>query len=852
MSEEAGFLEALAETPGDESTRLALADWLLERSDPREPWVRDADLFRWTGSALQDPLPGLIAALGDRDTWEVATRGLVKLGVRVLPLLLDSLRTGSDDAREHARVVLGMLGPVAAKSLPKLQQQLSSENLRTRRAAVDALQRLGPAAAPALPRLLELLEQGDVDFRVAVVRALAAMKHLPASALPALQDAWYSSVSDEDEDDYDPQSDYDDFLLLHDALVDAFATLGPAALEVVPELVECFTRRSPGSAESAAGVLSGLGLDVAEPLLAEVHRLQHDEHLYAVNVLENLGAGVIPLLLRTLANPESSEQAKEISAAALREPRLREHFGEHTAAIVERLTVALKDSSFRVRMQSARTLGEIGEAARSAIGTLAKLVKDKYAGSTAAAALAQLGAAGAGMTNLETEVRTGKAEGRRRAVEALRELASTSDEALPPLLRALRDRNAQVRSSAAFALASTMKPHWTTAIAPLRKALADADEMVRRHTATALGNLGPAAEITLPELLARVGDRSEDVRRAIVEALARIAPGSSAVLAALRSAVDDPSGSVRCAAIRGLRLCPGLSDEVIGVLADRCLEGNWNVAVEVCYLFEALEQVPDSAVQAIRRILREGDHDVRSRVADTVRQMTKPPAGAIPELLLALEDDDYHVGIAAAGALAAMGAEGFQQLASRLADANKQTRQRASSTLAYSEPLPVAILPALLAAAKKPGAEMRKDMAHALGNVVPHAKEALAALVKFLDDKNAEVRQHALEGLGRFGAEAHSALPQIARRLADESSSCRCVAIEALGKMEAPEAVVPYLRQALGDFHGHVRSLAVQTLSAMGSAAREALADLRAREKDEDEYVRQQASEAVAKIEAGE
>ena len=48
MNNEAAFLKVLAADP-DDMTRLAFADWLEERGDPRAAWVRDPAVFRWMG-----------------------------------------------------------------------------------------------------------------------------------------------------------------------------------------------------------------------------------------------------------------------------------------------------------------------------------------------------------------------------------------------------------------------------------------------------------------------------------------------------------------------------------------------------------------------------------------------------------------------------------------------------------------------------------------------------------------------------------------------------------------------------------------------------------------------------------
>src|SRR5262245_20730437 len=139
MSEEAGFLKALAEDPNYESTRLAFADWLTERDDPRAPWVRDDDSIRFATPAVVDPLPGLIAALGQQKTREIVLRGLVTLGERAVPPLLERMRTDDPDVRRQAYEVAVALGPAAAGCLPELRQMLDAEEIVTLRAAAEML-----------------------------------------------------------------------------------------------------------------------------------------------------------------------------------------------------------------------------------------------------------------------------------------------------------------------------------------------------------------------------------------------------------------------------------------------------------------------------------------------------------------------------------------------------------------------------------------------------------------------------------------------------------------------------------------------------------------------------------------
>src|SRR2546421_287998 len=141
MTEEQAFLHALADN--DEAGRLAFADWLAERDDPREAWVRDPVLCRLLRPHLTSPLTALLDAI----------RALKSVGPAdedALPALARGLHGGYDDSldAELAVDVLGGLGPAALDAVPALLQQLHYPETR----AGDALVKIGPAAAPIILR----------------------------------------------------------------------------------------------------------------------------------------------------------------------------------------------------------------------------------------------------------------------------------------------------------------------------------------------------------------------------------------------------------------------------------------------------------------------------------------------------------------------------------------------------------------------------------------------------------------------------------------------------------------------------------------------------------------------------
>jgi uncharacterized protein (TIGR02996 family) len=65
--DEAAFLKAIAEDR-DDTTRLAFADWLEERGDPRAAWVRNPAIFRWMGPNAENPIPTLMGAFRAKTT----------------------------------------------------------------------------------------------------------------------------------------------------------------------------------------------------------------------------------------------------------------------------------------------------------------------------------------------------------------------------------------------------------------------------------------------------------------------------------------------------------------------------------------------------------------------------------------------------------------------------------------------------------------------------------------------------------------------------------------------------------------------------------------------------------------
>jgi HEAT repeat protein len=128
--------------------------------------------------------------------------------------------------------------------------------------------------------------------------------------------------------------------------------------------------------------------------------------------------------------------------------------------------------------------------------------------------------------------------------EAIKALQQIGQDAVPPLIGALRDENSIVRIAAADSL-GRIGPEARAAIAPLREALKDDDRSVRRHAAFALGVVDPDNQSVIPALIEALKDNDKEVRRHAAVALGRIGPGAKTAVSALVGAMKDDEGSYR-------------------------------------------------------------------------------------------------------------------------------------------------------------------------------------------------------------------------------------------------------------------------------------------------------------------
>jgi HEAT repeat protein len=190
----------------------------------------------------------------------------------------------------------------------------------------------------------------------------------------------------------------------------------------------------------------------------------------------------------------------------------------------------------------------------------------------------------------------GDVPARRRATDGLGMLGPAAREALPALVRALRDADEPVRLNAAYALGALGEPAVPAAADALRQgpeearraggyalsavgapgvealvAIArDADEPARIVALSALGDMGRDAAAAVPALTALLRDAAGTVRRNAADALGILGAAASPAVPALAAALGDEQPYVRINAATALaRIGPAASQatEVVPALA---------------------------------------------------------------------------------------------------------------------------------------------------------------------------------------------------------------------------------------------------------------------------------------------
>lgn len=335
---------------------------------------------------------------------------------------------------------------------------------------------------------------------------------------------------------------------LAEALRDPVASVRQAAAEAlgsakdsvaVRALMEVLrTDASPAVRRAAAWSLGEIADDLAIPALAEALTKDRDDEVRK-NAASALGSIDSPRATSALI--QALEHDNNVSVRMKAAEALADI--EDPAAVDALIRVLGRDDDPGVRRSVIEAIDNVDGA--RAVPAVSSALKDPDVGVRRAAADA-LGSMDDddAVPALMAVARDSDAEVRRAVMQSLNNLSDRR--ALSTFVGGLSDSDAEVRQAAAEGIGNL--DNLRTAPPELIRAMEDRNDEVRHAVAHALGHVKDPAAIRA--LVAHVTDPNVEVRQAVVEAMDEF--DDPAVTAALRTALRDTDAEVRQSAVRAL------------------------------------------------------------------------------------------------------------------------------------------------------------------------------------------------------------------------------------------------------------------------------------------------------------
>jgi hypothetical protein len=203
------------------------------------------------------------------------------------------------------------------------------------------------------------------------------------------------------------------------------------------------------------------------------------------------------------------------------------------------------------------------------------------------------------------------------------------------LIRALKDKNEDVRERAAMALGKIGDER---AVEPLIRALQDKDEDVRERAAMALGKIGD--ERAVEPLIRALKDKDKFVRTSAAKSIGKIGDINFLV-----NALRDKDSNVREAALEALNMLDWGPRNVSEKINFLIVSKKWNEVVKL----------GEPSIEPLVQVLNYEGGEIRENAARALGEIGGKRA--VESLVQALKDEDFYVREAAKKALKKLGKE---------------------------------------------------------------------------------------------------------------------------------------------------------------------------------------------------
>jgi HEAT repeat protein len=449
-----------------------------------------------------------------------------------------------------------------------------------------------------------------------------------------------------------------------------------------------------------------------------------------------------------------------------------------------------------VRGLAARTLGELGPAAKLAAGKLKDALKDRFGfvAVEAACALCRIGEGTDAAVELVKRALDAPNNVAQTAIEAIPRMGDAGNPLVEPALAKLSGENPYARYSA-IGLVGTLPPEEAKNHAAKLGELAN-DELaeIRGRAASVLEKLGPAGAPAAESLAkALVNETDESLRDRFVDALIAMGSGARPALPALLTLAVDKNLPVgrRERVIEAVAAADPSSPEVSRTLLAIATDSDPSLRVAAA---SGLGRLDPLSTDALAKLVALAKSDKRTEPrAASLRALARAGARAkaareeIEPIAVGKQQDGLAL-LAKVAVASIDGSPDKAALAVRTALLDKKLDLRATAVRILVEIGPEVVdLPALQKLIQDRNEATREAAARCLGKLGPAAREAVPRLVRLLfDDGVVEVRIAAATALGDIGPSALSAVPKLRQAIRDDRA-VEPAARKALEKLGLPE-----------------------------------------------------------------
>jgi HEAT repeat protein len=506
-------------------------------------------------------------AFGDSGPRSQAQALLVSHGEAAVAPLIKIVKKATNEDRRQAALVLGAIGPKAKPAVDTLVRLLDDDDELVREAGMTALEQLGPQAAEAVPDLTLILEgkgrTAEGPWLVKAARVLGKIGPSAHAAVPALSVCLV---------------DRHIWVVREACLV--LGGMGKDAAPAVPNLINVLKNREPArdAAAHALGSIGPAAKQAVPTLIATLMGTSKQDLRDACKVaLTKIGADACSAVPALLAAYGKAAPIEDIGPAAVPElvqllanPEAADQATVRSFLEVFRkqsgsgLVEALrKDKNPRLRATVAGLLGPSWGEANRFVPALLRALEDKDNQVRETARNSIVAFRKEAQPFLDQQLRGKNDAQRLEAVQLLGRLGSEARSSARFLLLVLKEEDPALHLATVYAL-GRMDYHPKEAVPVLMDALKA--RKLTEATLPLVAAHGRGAKDALPLVCGFLQDADWKIRRQAAWIIEQIGVDTEVGLPALTKALADKNELARAAAVQALGSARLLKDDVVPVL----------------------------------------------------------------------------------------------------------------------------------------------------------------------------------------------------------------------------------------------------------------------------------------------